>query len=67
MEIAPLMDLADCIVDIVDTGNTLRANGLVALETIAEVSSRVIVNRAAMKTRFDEVQSLVETLRRVTA
>jgi len=67
MEIAPLMDLADCIVDIVDTGNTLRANGLVALEAIAEVSSRVIVNRAAMKTRFDEVQSLVETLRRVAA
>lgn len=67
MEIAPLMDLADCIVDIVDTGNTLQANGLVALETIAEVSSRVIVNRAAMKTRFDEVQMLVESLRQVIA
>lgn len=59
MEIAPLMDLADCIVDIVDTGNTLKANGLVALETIAEISTRLIVNRASMKTRFDEVQSLV--------
>jgi ATP phosphoribosyltransferase len=67
MEIAPLMDLAECIVDIVDTGNTLRANGLVPLETIAEITSRVIVNRAAMKTRFDEVQALVESLREVVS
>jgi ATP phosphoribosyltransferase len=63
MEIAPLMNLADCIVDIVDTGNTLKANGLEALDTIAHISSRVIVNRAAMKTRFDEVQRLIERLR----
>ncbi|NIP13615.1 MAG: ATP phosphoribosyltransferase [Pseudomonadales bacterium] len=66
MEIAPLMNLADCIVDIVDTGNTLRANGLEALETIAHVSSRMIVNRAAMKTRFEAVQSLICSLRDVT-
>lgn len=65
MEIAPLMNLADCIVDIVDTGNTLKANGLEALETIAHISSRVIVNRASMKTRFDEVQSFIENLRKV--
>lgn len=63
MEIAPLMDLADCIVDIVDTGNTLKANGLEALDTIAEISARVIVNRASMKTRFDEVQRVLEALR----
>lgn len=63
MEIAPLMNLADCIVDIVDTGNTLKANGLVALDTIAEISARVIVNRASMKTRFDEVQALIDALR----
>jgi ATP phosphoribosyltransferase len=63
MEIAPLMDLADCIVDIVDTGDTLKANGLVALDTIADVSSRLIVNRASMKTQFAAVQSLVERLR----
>jgi len=63
MEIAPLMDLADCIVDIVDTGNTLKANGLVAVDTIAQISSRLIVNRASMKTCFDEVQGLVESLR----
>lgn len=65
MEIAPLMNLADCIVDIVDTGNTLKANGLVAMETIADISSRVIVNRASMKTRFDQVQSFIDALRRV--
>lgn len=63
MEIAPLMNLADCIVDIVDSGNTLKANGLEALDTIAHISSRVIVNRAAMKTRFDEVQHFIERLR----
>ncbi len=63
LEIAPLMGLADCIVDIVDTGNTLKANGLVALDTIADISARVIVNRASMKTRFEAVQSLIEILR----
>ena len=63
MELAPLMNLADCIVDIVDTGNTLKANGLEPLETIAEISARLIVNHASMKTRFDEVQHLIERLR----
>jgi len=56
------MNLADCIVDIVDTGNTLKANGLEALDTIAEISTRVIVNRAAMKTRFDAVQDVLARL-----
>jgi len=65
MEIAPLMNLADCIVDIVDTGNTLKANGLEALDTIADISTRVIVNRASMKTRFDEVESLIGGLKGV--
>ena len=45
MEIAPLLDLADTIVDIVDTGNTLKANGLEARETICDISTRLIVNR----------------------
>jgi len=67
MEIAPLMNLADCIVDIVDTGNTLKANGLEALDTIADVSTRLIVNRASMKTRFDEVESLIRALKGVLA
>jgi len=63
MELAPLMNLADEIVDIVDTGNTLKANGLEALETIADISTRLIVNRASMKTRFDAVQSFIDAVR----
>lgn len=51
MELAPLVGLADCIVDLVDTGNTLRANGLLELEEICKVSSRLIVNKASLKTR----------------
>lgn len=58
MELAPLLGLADCIVDIVDTGNTLKANGLEARDTICDISTRLIVNRASMKTKFDGVQAL---------
>jgi ATP phosphoribosyltransferase len=63
MELAPILDLAQEIVDIVDTGNTLKANGLEAREEIAEISSRLIVNKAAMKTKFTEVQSIVDALK----
>jgi ATP phosphoribosyltransferase len=62
MEIAPLLGLADCIVDIVDTGNTLAANGLVARDVIARISARVIVNRASLKVRFDEIEKLLARL-----
>ena len=65
MEIAPLLGLADSIVDIVDTGNTLKANGLEARETICEISTRLIVNRASMKTKFDQVQNLVSLLSKI--
>ena len=62
MELAPLVGLADRIVDIVDTGNTLRANGLEPTEMIAEVSSRVVVNRASMKTRHAAIQAILDKL-----
>lgn len=62
MELAPVMGLAERIVDIVDTGNTLRANGLEAFETIAEVSARLIVNKAAMKLRPGPLKALVSRL-----
>ena len=62
MELAPIMNLADLIVDIVDTGNTLRANGMEPLEEIAEVSSRLVVNKAAMRSRYEPVQRLIEDL-----
>ncbi len=67
LELAPLMGLADCIVDIVDTGNTLRAHGLEPRELIAEVSTRVIVNRASMKIKHDMVQSFLQRLQQAVA
>ena len=60
MELAPLVGLADAIVDVVSTGNTLRANDLVAVEDIMPISSRLIVNRAALKTRQAELQPLLD-------
>ncbi|MEH6467108.1 MAG: ATP phosphoribosyltransferase [Porticoccus sp.] len=64
MELAPIMALADEIVDIVDTGNTLKANGLEARDVIANVSSRLIVNKAAMKMKHQAIQQIVEDLRK---
>lgn len=62
MELAPLVGLADCIVDLVDTGNTLRANGLVELEEIMSISSRLIVNKASMKMKHDQVRGFIDRL-----
>ncbi len=62
MELAPLLGLADEIVDIVDTGNTLRANGLEPREIIAGISSRLVVNRAAMKMKHERIQPLIEQM-----
>lgn len=62
MELAPLVGLADVIVDLVATGGTLRANGLVEIETIAQVSSRMVVNKASMKTKNAAIQSLLAQL-----
>jgi ATP phosphoribosyltransferase len=67
MELAPLMDLADEIVDIVDTGNTLRANGMAPLQHIADISSRLVVNKAAMRTHHARIQSLTADLRAAVA
>ncbi len=62
MELAPMMDLADLIVDIVDTGNTLRANGMEPLEEIAAISSRLVVNKAAMRARHGGIQRITDDL-----
>lgn len=62
MELAPLLNLADAIVDLVSTGKTLRANKLHAVEEIMPVSARLIVNQAALKTRRGELQPLIEAL-----
>lgn len=63
MELAPSMGLARQIVDLVATGSTLRANGLVEIEHIAEITSRFIVNRTALKTRAAEVKGWTERFR----
>ncbi len=67
MELAPLVGLADLIVDLVDTGNTLRANGLVELEQIAEISSRLVVNKAALLMRREPIRELVAALERAVS
>ena len=63
VELAPLLGLADAIVDIVETGATLRANGLVPIEDITDVSARLICNVAAMKTRKTEMTELIDRLK----
>ena len=63
MELAPILGLCDRIVDLVSTGRTLAENGLVEVETVAEVTSRLIVNRAAFKTRAAQVVPWVERFR----
>lgn len=62
MELAPLVGLADCIVDLVDTGNTLKANGLIEVEQICAISARVIVNKATLKTKHIATLRLLEKL-----
>lgn len=62
MELAPLVGLADKIIDVVDTGNTLRANGLEPQELIADISSRLIVNKASMKLKHARIQALINLL-----
>ncbi|MEG3592162.1 MAG: ATP phosphoribosyltransferase [Pseudomonadota bacterium] len=62
MELAPVTGLSDYIVDLVDTGNTLKDNGLAPIEKIADVSSRLIVNKAAMKIKNTRISNLIERL-----
>jgi len=62
MELAPLVGLADRIVDLVETGNTLKANGLEPLEEIAQISSRLVVNKASMKMKSQQVKELIQKL-----
>ncbi|MCG8427474.1 MAG: ATP phosphoribosyltransferase, partial [Chromatiales bacterium] len=63
MELAPLVGLSDLIVDLVESGNTLKANGLVPLEHMADISSRLIVNKAAWKMKHSTVTQLLDSLR----
>ncbi|KEI97785.1 ATP phosphoribosyltransferase [Clostridium botulinum] len=65
VELGPIVGLADAIVDIVETGNTLRENGLVVVEDICEISARMIVNKASMKTKKDEIIKIIENVSEV--
>ena len=62
MELAPIVGLADLIVDLVDSGNTLKANGLVPLDHIMDISSRLIVNRASLKMKNQAIKALVDKI-----
>ena len=62
MELAPIAGLADAIVDLVSTGATLKANNMVEIKTIAPISSRLIVNQAAMKLKREELMPIMVTL-----
>ena len=64
MELAPITGLADAIVDLVSSGNTLKANDLVAVEDIMPVSARLIVNQAALKTRRAALQPMIDAIAR---
>lgn len=63
MELAPLVGLADLIVDLVESGNTLKANGLIPLEHVAQISSRLVINKAAWKMKHAAVMALLSALR----
>jgi ATP phosphoribosyltransferase len=63
MELAPLVGLADAIVDLVSSGNTLRANGLVEVESIANISARLVVNQASYKHKRAQLQPFFELLK----
>jgi ATP phosphoribosyltransferase len=67
MELAPALGLCPRIVDLVSTGATLKANGLKEVETIAQVSSRLIVNRTALKVRSDEISGWIDRFRAAVA
>ncbi|PCI18972.1 MAG: ATP phosphoribosyltransferase [Piscirickettsiaceae bacterium] len=62
MELAPIVGLADCIVDLVDTGNTLKANNMEPLDEIMDISSRLVINKASMKMKHAEIKALVKQL-----
>ena len=63
MELAPLVGMSDCIVDLIDTGETLKANGLLVLETICDISSRLIINKAASKTKREVLLNVMSSIR----
>lgn len=64
IELAPLIGLSDVIVDIVETGTTLKENGLVVLEEMVDVSTRLIVNKASFATKAEEIETVIEKIKK---
>lgn len=65
VELAPIMGLSDIIVDIVETGNTLKENGLEVFEEICKISARLVVNRVSLKTKGEKIEEIVNGLERI--
>lgn len=65
VELAPIIDMADCILDIVETGNTIKENGLTIIDDVEAISTRLVVNKASFATKTNEVQSFIEKLKEV--
>ena len=63
MELGPLIGLSEVIVDIVESGRTLYENGLDVLETVADISARVVVNRVSMQMKADEIKPMIAKIR----
>ena len=64
VELGPVVGLSDAIVDIVETGSTLKANGLEVIEKISDISTRMVVNKVALKYKKDEIFKLVDALKK---
>ena len=65
VELAPLIDMADCIVDIVETGSTIKENGLQIIDTVEQISTRLVVNKASFATKTDKIQDFITQLKGV--
>jgi len=62
VELAPILGLSDAILDLVETGNTLKENGLVVLEEVCDISARLVVNITSMKLKREEIMNIVSML-----
>lgn len=65
VELAPIINMADCIVDIVETGNTIKENGLTILDDVEHISTRLVVNKASFATKTNEIQQFIKQLKAV--
>ncbi len=65
VELAPILGLSHVIVDIVETGNTLKENGLVVLEDICDISARLVINKVSLKTKFERIEEFISSLEKV--